>query len=121
MAAIEKAGFTCEVQERHPDRFVQVADCRSNQDKYRKLIASEWKDPAARDAMYQGRMPGMCGTLGLRTRSVGRPRAIGRWSPVAIRKRTWPRWNRSPTRSASSRMRCRASNRGRRAMHKLLT
>src|SRR3546814_21078100 len=45
---------------------------------------------------------------------------MGRWSPVAIRKRTWPRWNRSPTRSASSRMRCRASNRGRRAMNKLL-
>src|SRR3546814_3172130 len=24
MAAIEEAGFACEVQERHPDRFVQV-------------------------------------------------------------------------------------------------
>lgn len=64
-AVIEEAGFTCEVKERHPDRFVQVADCRSNQDKYQKLIASEWKDPAARDEMYQDRMPGMCGTLGL--------------------------------------------------------
>jgi len=64
-AAIEKAGFTCEVKERHPDKFVQVADCRSSQDKYRKLIASEWQDAAARDAMYQDRMPGMCGTLGL--------------------------------------------------------
>src|SRR3546814_9218200 len=53
--------------------------------------------------------------------SVGGPGAIGRCSPVAIRKRTWRRWNRSPTRSASSRMRCRASNRGRRAMNKLLT
>src|SRR3546814_12517424 len=64
MAAIEKAGFTCEVQERHPERFVQVADCRSNPDKYRKLIASEWKDPAARDEMYQGRVPGEAGTTG---------------------------------------------------------
>src|SRR3546814_1537885 len=81
MAAIEKAGFTWEVQERHPDRFVQVADCRSNQDKYRKLIASEWKDPAARDAMYQGRMPGMCGTLGLKDQV--RWAASGDWALLA--------------------------------------
>src|SRR3546814_836741 len=65
MAAIEKAGFTCEVQERHPDRFVPVADCRSTQDKYRQLIASAWKDPAARHAMYQGRRPGGGGQRGL--------------------------------------------------------
>src|SRR3546814_3235152 len=81
MAAIEEAGFACEVQERHPDRFVQVADCRSNQDKYRKLIASEWKDPVARDAMYQGRMPGMCGTLGLKDQV--RWAASGNWALVA--------------------------------------
>src|SRR3546814_11839054 len=55
MAAIEKAGFTCEVQERHPDRFVQVAGCRSNQDKYRKRNASHRKDPAARHPMHHGR------------------------------------------------------------------
>src|SRR3546814_11702153 len=77
MAAIAKAGFTCEVQERHPDRFVQVADCRSNQDKYRKLIASEWTDPAARDSMYQGRTPGLSGTLGLKDQ--GRWAASGDW------------------------------------------
>src|SRR3546814_11555471 len=65
MAAIEKAGFTCEVPERHPDRFVQAADCRTNQDQSRKLIAREWKDPAAPHALDQGRMPGLCGNLGL--------------------------------------------------------
>src|SRR3546814_5337439 len=81
MAAIEEAGFACEVQERHPDRFVQVADCRSNQAKYRKLIASEWKDPVARDAMYQDRMPGVCGTLGLNDQV--RWAASGNWALVA--------------------------------------
>lgn len=65
-AVIEQAGFICDVRERHPDKFVQVVDCGSSQDKYRKLIASEWKDPAARDEMYRNRMPGMCGTLGLK-------------------------------------------------------
>src|SRR3546814_3245015 len=53
----------------------------SNQDKYRKLIASEWKDPVARDAMYQGRMPGMCGTLGLKDQV--RWAASGNWALVA--------------------------------------
>lgn len=80
-AVIEEAGFTCEMQERHPDRFAQVADCRSNQDKYQKLIASEWKDPAARDAMYQDRMPGMCGTLGLKDQV--RWATSGNWVLVA--------------------------------------
>src|SRR3546814_19885628 len=61
MAAIEEAGFTCEVQERHPDRFVQVADCRSNQDQHRQLIARECKDPAARAAMSKGTHPGTGG------------------------------------------------------------
>src|SRR3546814_19381316 len=61
MAAIEEAGFACEVQERPPDRFVQVADCRSNQDKYRKLLSREWPDPGARHAQSQGRMTGMGG------------------------------------------------------------
>src|SRR3546814_20975967 len=58
MAAIAEAGFTCEVQERHPDRFVQVADCRSNQDKYHTLIATAWKAPAARAPRYPARHPG---------------------------------------------------------------
>lgn len=80
-AAIEEAGFTCEVKERHPDRFVQVLDCQSSQDRYRKLIASEWKDPAARDAMYQDRMPGMCGTLGLEEQV--RWSTSGNWALVA--------------------------------------
>jgi hypothetical protein len=80
-AVIEQAGFTCEVKERHPDKFVQVIDCRSNQDKYRKLIASEWKDPAARDDMYQDRMPGMCGTLGLKDQV--RWSTSGNWALVA--------------------------------------
>lgn len=80
-AVIEEAGFTCEMQERHPDRFARVADCRSNQDKYQKLIASEWKDPAARDAMYQDRMPGMCGTLGLKDQV--RWATSGNWVLVA--------------------------------------
>ncbi|MGY1424466.1 hypothetical protein [Lysobacter sp. A289] len=80
-AIIEKAGFTCEVQERHPDKFVQVADCRSNQDKYQKLIASEWKDSAARDEMYQNKIPGMCGTLGLKDQV--RWSTSGNWALVA--------------------------------------
>lgn len=80
-ATIEKAGFTCEVKERHPDKFDQVAECRSNQDKYQKLIASEWKDPAARDEMYQNRMPGMCGTLGLKDQV--RWSTAGNWVLVA--------------------------------------
>src|SRR3546814_7780944 len=57
----------------------------------------------------------------LKTRSVGRPRATGRWLPAAARKKTWPHWPRPPTRSASSRMPYRASKRGRRTMNKLLT
>jgi len=65
-AAIEDAGFTCEVKERHPDKFSRVVNCQSSQDKYLKLIASEWKDPAARDAMYRDRLPGMCSSLGLK-------------------------------------------------------
>lgn len=80
-ATIEQAGFTCEVKERHPDRFVQVADCRSSQDKYQKLIASEWKDPTARDEMYQNKMPGMCGTLGLNDQV--RWSTAGNWALVA--------------------------------------
>src|SRR3546814_1287738 len=40
-----------------------------------------WKDPAARDAMYQGRMPGMCGTLGLKDQV--RWAASGNWALVA--------------------------------------
>lgn len=80
-AIIEKAGFTCEVRERHPDKFVQVADCRSNQDKYQKLIASEWKDPTARDEMYQNKIPGMCGTLGLKDQV--RWSTSGNWALVA--------------------------------------
>lgn len=80
-AVIEEAGFTCEMQERHPDRFARVADCRSNQDKYQKLIASEWKDPAARDEMYRNRMPGMCGTLGLKDQV--RWATSGNWVLVA--------------------------------------
>lgn len=80
-AVIEEVGFTCEVQKRHPDRFAQVADCRSNQDKYQKLIASEWKDPAARDEMYRNRMPGMCGTLGLKDQV--RWASSGNWVLVA--------------------------------------
>lgn len=80
-ATIEKAGFTCEVKERHPDRFIQVADCRSNQDKYQKLIASEWKDPAARDEMYQDKIPGMCGALGMKDQV--RWSTSGNWTLVA--------------------------------------
>ena len=80
-ATIEKAGFTCEVKERHPDRFIQVADCRSNQDKYQKLIASEWKDPAARDEMYREKIPGMCGTLGMKDQV--RWSTSGNWALVA--------------------------------------
>lgn len=80
-ATIEKAGFTCEVKERHPDRFAQVADCRSNQDKYLKLIASEWKDPAARDEMYGNDVPGMCGKLGLKDQV--RWSTSGSWALVA--------------------------------------
>lgn len=78
---IEESGFTCEVKERHPDRFVQVLDCRSDQDKYRKLIASEWKDAKARDAMYENRMPGMCGSLGLKDQV--RWSTSGNWALVA--------------------------------------
>lgn len=81
MATIEQAGFTCEVQERHPDKFVQVVDCRSNQDRYRKLIASEWKDPAARDEMYQDKLPGMCSMLGLKDQV--RWSTSGNWALVA--------------------------------------
>src|SRR5690606_20135814 len=80
-ATIEKAGFSCEVKERHPDRFAQVAECRSNQDKYLKLIASEWKDAEARDEMYENRMPGMCGTLGLKDQV--RWSTSGNWALVA--------------------------------------
>ncbi len=80
-ATIEASGFTCEVRERHPDKFVQVADCRSNQDKYQKLIASEWKDPTARDEMYQNKIPGMCGTLGMKDQV--RWSTAGNWALVA--------------------------------------
>lgn len=80
-AVIEKAGFICDVQERHPDKFVQVVDCGSSQDGYRKLIASEWKDTAARDEMYRNRMPGMCGTLGLKDQV--RWSTSGNWALVA--------------------------------------
>ncbi|HZW18828.1 hypothetical protein [Luteimonas lutimaris] len=80
-AVIEEAGFTCEVKERHPDRFVEVVDCRSNQDKSRKLIASEWKDPEARDEMYQDDIPGMCGTLGFKDQV--RWATSGNWALVA--------------------------------------
>lgn len=80
-AAIEAAGFTCEVKERHPDKFVQVVDCRSSHDKYQKLIASEWEDATARDKMYQDRMPGMCGALGLKDQV--RWSTAGNWALVA--------------------------------------
>src|SRR5690606_1347648 len=80
-AVIEKAGFICEVRERHPDKFIQVVDCGSSQDRYRKLIASEWKDPAARDEMYRDRVPGMCGTLGWKDRV--RWSTSGNWALVA--------------------------------------
>src|SRR3546814_15850445 len=56
MAAIEKAGFTCEVLERHPDRFGEVADCRSNQVTYRTLIASEWKNQTGRATYREERV-----------------------------------------------------------------
>lgn len=81
MAVIKEARFTCDVRERHPDKFVQVVDCRSSQDKYRKLIASEWKDPTARDEMYQNKMPEMCGTLGMKDQV--RWATSGNWALVA--------------------------------------
>lgn len=65
-ATIEKAGFTCEEQERHPKSVSQVSQCRSNQNKYRILTVSQWNDPKARDEMYENKLPSLCDRLGMK-------------------------------------------------------
>lgn len=80
-ATIEKAGFTCEAQERHPKTVVQVSQCRSNQDKYLILTVSEWKDAKERDQMYEHKLPGMCDKLGIKDQI--RWSTSGNWLLVA--------------------------------------
>lgn len=66
METIEKGDFTCELAERHPKKFAEVGSCQSNQHKYQKLIINRWNDPAARDQMYQHKIPTICSDLGMK-------------------------------------------------------
>ncbi len=62
----EKSDFSCEVEKRHPKKFAEVGSCRSNQDKYQKLIINQWNDPKVRDQMYEQKIPKMCSELGMK-------------------------------------------------------
>lgn len=80
-ATIAEAGFTCEMQDRHPETMVQVSQCRSNEDKYLSLIVNEWKDPEVRDRKYRHDIPRICDKLGLKNEV--RWSTSGNWLLVA--------------------------------------
>jgi hypothetical protein len=65
-SAIEPMGFRCSVKERHPKAARQVGECRAQDHKSVKIIIGDWRDPEARQTMYQQRLPGMCAKLGLK-------------------------------------------------------